>query len=231
MPGTPLLTLAGSLAAFALGFHLFREDEPSPTEPQSLIVSQSPTATTPSAAASSVEVSPDKSIPPDLLSEVEFARFDSALGLTPEACLLLGIREEEAKAVTEAAHEFRDAIELAQSRTARARRKDPMSQEDRLFVEVDPLGAQFQRFADRFQARVQEVLGLERAAFIDVPSEIGPDHSLLYRPSTGMPGVFHEVRVIWSDANDGSALSYHSQTVNMVPSYVTEFFAIHEENE
>ena len=69
-----------------------------------------------------------------------FARFDSDLNLTSEARLSLGINPEEAETVSKPAHELRGTIGLAQSRTAKARHVIIMTNEERLFVEVDPLG-------------------------------------------------------------------------------------------
>ena len=86
-----------------------------------------------------------------------------------------------------------------------------MTQQEKLFIEVEPLGDQALALTSHFQDKVQPALGPERANLIDTPIEIGTDQSILYRPSSSNPGRFHEIKLIWADSGDGSMSSYRLQ--------------------
>lgn len=152
-----------------VGICSFKEMGNPPSQQLSVTLTEPKHAASNPTAPLRTTISAAPPLPLDLVSEVTFARFDSDLNLPLKARLLLGINPEEAEAVSKAAHELRGAIEHAQSRTAKAQHVIIMTNEEKLFVEVDPLGNEAMPLTSDFQALVQQALGPERADLIDTP--------------------------------------------------------------
>ena len=103
MPGTPLLTIAGSVAAFTLGFQLFQGNEPPGPSAAPITLTAALNVVSVTTAATSTQEPAKPPVPLDLLTEVTFTHFGPDLNFTAEARLLLGINKDEAEAVTKAA--------------------------------------------------------------------------------------------------------------------------------
>ena len=228
MSGTTLLTVASSVAAFALGFQMFQEKADPASSHDKVVPSMAVTnhSTQPFAAPSPTS-SPSLPIPLHYLETAEFESFDQELNLTSEALHLLAITPKEAEAVVNAAITLRDSIEHAQSQSAKILYQHPATSITGFILEVNPLGPRLAEFTNHYRTQIQQALGPRRADFIAVPIEIDPEQGFLYTCAIGAPGRYSETTLVWSEA-DGAMISHQSRTTSRPPGYVKKFFGVKE---